>query len=89
MLVDLRNVVDAALSRTSKKAEKVSKAASEPAVLQTKAAAAGAQFSTSSFAPSGFATSDSERAEFEVTAAPDWDQDPSATDQAPGDDDKV
>jgi hypothetical protein len=87
MLVDLRNVVDAALSRTSKKAEKVSKAAPEPPVLQAKAAAAGAQSSTSSFA--GFATSDSDGAEFEVTAAPDWDQDPSATDQAPGDDDKV
>ena len=87
MLVDLRNVVDSALSRTSKKAEKASRPASEPAAVQAKAAAAGAQSSTSSFA--GFATSDSEGAEFEVTAAPDWDQDSSATDPAPGDDDKV
>ncbi len=87
MLVDLRNVVDAALSRTSKKVEKASKPSSEPPVPQAKAAAAGAQSSTSSFA--SFATSDSEGAEFEVTAAPDWDQDSSATDPAPGDDDKA
>ena len=51
-----------------------------------KAAAAGAQSSPSSFA--GFTTSDSEGAEFEVTAAPDWDQD-SSTDPAPGEDEKV
>jgi hypothetical protein len=81
MLVDLRNVVDAALSRTSKKA---AKAPSEPVAVHAKAAAAGAQFATSSFA-----TSVSEGAEFEVTAAPEWDQDSSATDQATGDDDKV
>jgi hypothetical protein len=87
MLVDLRNVVDAALSRTNKKAEKATKPVPEPPALHAKAAAAGAQSSTSSFA--GFATSDSDVAEFEVTAAPDWDQDSSATDQAPGDDDKA
>jgi hypothetical protein len=81
MLVDLRNVVDAALSRTGKKAAKLP---SEPAVVHAKAAAAGAQFATSSFAASS-----SEEAEFEVTAAPDWDQDSSADDQATGDDDKV
>ena len=89
MLVDLRNVVDAALSRTTKKAEKVVKPPSEPAVVHAKAAAAGAQFATASFATSSFASSSSEGAEFEVTAAPDWDQDSSATDQAPGDDEKV
>ena len=80
MLVDLRNVVDAALSRTTKKA---AKATSQPAVVHAKAAAAGAQFATSSFA-----TSSSEGAEFEVTAAPEWDQDSSAHDE-PGDGDKV
>jgi hypothetical protein len=80
MLVDLRNVVDAALSRTPKKA---AKASSQPAVVQAKAAAAGAQFATSSFA-----TSSSEEAEFEVNAAPEWDQDSSAHDE-PGDGDKV
>lgn len=80
MLVDLRNVVDAALSRTPKKA---AKASSQPAVVQAKAAAAGAQFATSSFA-----TSSSEGAEFEVNAAPEWDQDSSAHDE-PGDGDKV
>ncbi len=94
MLVDLRNVVDAALSRTGKKAEKVAPPTSEPLAVQAKAAAAGAQsssssFTTSGFASSSFATSDSDGAEFEVTAAPDWDQDESATDQATGNDDKV
>jgi hypothetical protein len=83
MLVDLRNVVDAALSRTTKKAEKVAKPASESPTPLAKAAAAG------QFAASSFATSNSEGAEFEVTAAPDWDQDSSATDQSPGDDDKA
>jgi hypothetical protein len=84
MLVDLRNVVDAALSRTSKKAAQVP---SQPAVVHAKAAAAGAQSSTSSFA--GFAPSNSEGAEFEVTAAPEWDQDSSATHHEPGDDDNA
>ena len=79
MLVDLRNVVDAALSRTPKKAAK----ASQPAVVQAKAAAAGAQSATSSFA-----TSSSEGAEFEVNAAPEWEQDSAAHDE-PGDGDKV
>ena len=62
MLVDLRNVVDAALARTSKKGSAV--LPSKPASLErAKAAAAGIQFASSS----------SDVAEFEVTAAPDWD----------------
>jgi hypothetical protein len=75
-LVDLRNVVDAALSRTTKKAAK------PPAPVATgraKAAAAGAQF----------ATSDSEVPEFEVTAAADWDQPSSEADHGARDDEKV
>ena len=81
MLVDLRNVVDAALARTSKKAAKLpSLTAPAPAPAErAKAAAAGAQF----------ATTNSEVAEFEVTAAPEWDQDSSADHHEPGDDDKV
>ncbi|MGH9503579.1 MAG: hypothetical protein ACRD20_12080 [Terriglobales bacterium] len=72
MLVDLRNVVDAALARSSREAAKSS---SRPAV-HAKAAAAGAQFASSS----------SEIAEFDVTAAPEWDQDSSAPDHDPGND---
>jgi hypothetical protein len=89
MLVDLRNVVDAALSRPSKKAETISRPASEPPAIRAKAAAAGAESSNPSFATPSFATSGSDGAEFEVNAAPDWDQDSSATDQAPGDDEKA
>jgi len=73
MLVDLRNVVDAALSRTSKKAVNLP---SRPATGKAKAAAAGVQFAPSS----------PEVAEFEVTAAPDWD---SPASPEAGDDDKV
>jgi len=82
MLVDLRNVVDAALSRTTKKAEKVVKPPSEPAVVHAKAAAAGAQFATGSFATSSFASSSSEE---QSSKSPPLrlDQDSSATDQAP------
>jgi hypothetical protein len=76
MLVDLRNVVDAALSRTSRKTANLP---SQPAAGKAKAAAAGAQFAPSS----------SKVAEFEVTAAPDWDQESSASQPEPGDDDKV
>jgi hypothetical protein len=67
MLVDLRNVVDAALARSTKKAA----AAPPPPAERAKAAAAGIQFSSSS----------SDGAEFEVTAAPDWDQDSAAQDE--------
>jgi hypothetical protein len=76
MLVDLRNVVDAALSRTSKKA---AKQPSQPATGRAKAAAASAQF----------APSNSDVPEFGVTAAADWDQESSAAHDEPGDDDKV
>jgi hypothetical protein len=76
MLVDLRNVVDAALSRTTKKAVHPP---SQPAAGHAKAAAAGAQFAPSS----------SEVPEFEVTAAADWDQDSSSAQHEPGDDDKA
>jgi len=75
MLVDLRNVVDSALFRSGKKA---AKAPSQPAAGKAKAAAAGVQFAPSS-----------EVAEFEVTAAPDWEQDSSASQHKAGDDDKV
>jgi hypothetical protein len=75
MLVDLRNVVDAALARTAKKAAR-------PAPQSTgraKAAVATAQF----------APPNTDVQEFEVTAAPEWDQDSPATDQGPGNDDNV
>ncbi len=75
MLVDLRNVVDAALSRTTKKAVKLPP---QPATGRAKAAVAAAQFAPSS----------SEVPEFDVTAAPEWDQDSSSSQPEPGDDDK-
>ncbi len=75
MLVDLRNVVDAALARPAKKA----KPSSEPPTGRALAAAAGAQFAPSS----------SELPEFDVTAAPEWDEDPSAAHHEPGDDDNA
>ncbi len=69
MLVDLRNVVDAALARSSKKVS----TAPPPVAGRAKAASAGAQF----------AAPGSEVAEFEVTAAPEWDQDSSASPDEP------
>ena len=75
MLVDLRNVVDAALSRTTRKPVKLP---SEPASGRAKAAVATAQFAPSS----------SEVPEFDVTAAPEWEQDSSAPQHESGDDDK-
>ena len=75
MLVDLRNVVDAALSRTTRKAVKLPP---QPASGRAKAAVAAAQFAPSS----------SEVPEFDVTAAPEWDQDSSAAQTGAGDDDK-
>jgi hypothetical protein len=77
MLVDLRNVVDAALARTGKKASH-SAPQPEPAT-RAKAAAAGAQF----------AASTSDAAEFEVTADPEWDQDSSEAEFQSGGDDKA
>jgi hypothetical protein len=66
MLVDLRNVIDAALARSAKKT------ASQPpstTVTRAKAAAAGAQS----------ATAGSDVAEFEVTSpSPEWDADSAA-----------
>jgi hypothetical protein len=75
MLVDLRNVVDAALSRTTKKAVKQSP---QPVSGRAKAAVAAARFAPSS----------SEVPEFDVTTAPEWDQDSSAAQAEPGNDDK-
>ncbi len=62
MLVDLRNVVDAALTRTGKKA--ASPRSAEPPALRARAAAAGAPFAQSS----------SDVPEFEVNRAPEGDE---------------
>ena len=75
MLVDLRNVVDAALARTAKKAAKEKSQSSAP---RAKAAAAAAQFApTSSDVP-----------EFQVNSAPEWEEN-SADAHQPDDDDNV
>ena len=67
MLVDLRNVVDAALARSGKSATRKSSASSS--APQARAAAAGAQF----------ATTRADVPEFEVSGgAPEQDQDSSA-----------
>lgn len=76
MLVDLRNVVDAALARTNNP-KKAANPPSQPGTGRAKAAAVAA-------AP--FAPSNPEVAEFEVTASADWD---SASPDGAGDDDKV
>ena len=75
MLVDLRNVMDAALARTGKKAT------SRPVkpAGRAKAATASAQF----------ATADSDAAEFEVKSVPAWDEEASATPQDPDDGDQA
>jgi hypothetical protein len=65
MLVDLRNVMDAALTRSEKKA---ANRPSEPPFLRVKAAAAGAQPAPASF----------DTPEFEVNAVPEWDEDSAA-----------
>ena len=75
MLVDLRNVVDAALARTAKKAAKEK---SQPSAPRAKAAAAAAQFAPAS----------SDVPEFQVNSAPEWEEDSSAAHQ-PDDDDNV
>jgi hypothetical protein len=74
MLVDLRNVMDAALARTSKNAT------SRPAkpAARAKAAAASAQFAPAS----------SDAPEFEVNSVPAWDEESSATSQNSDDEDK-
>lgn len=74
ILVDLRNVIDAALARSSKKASR--KAQPAPAA-KTRAAAAGAQF----------AASTSDVPEFEVSSAPEWSEDSPSDGAGPDHDD--
>ncbi|MGH9539894.1 MAG: hypothetical protein ACRD3H_18360 [Terriglobales bacterium] len=74
MLVDLRNVMDAALARTSKNA---TSRPPKPAA-RAKAAAASAQFAPAS----------SDAPEFEVNSVPAWDEESSATSQNSDDEDK-
>jgi hypothetical protein len=76
MLVDLRNVVDAALARTSKKA---TKAASKPSAPRAKAAAASPRFAPAS----------SDAPEFQVNSAPAWDENSSNAHEEPDDDGKA
>jgi hypothetical protein len=77
MLVDLRNVVDAALTRPAKKT--TSAETSKPPALRARAAAAGAQF----------AQSTSDGAEFEVNAAPEGHDDSDEAQQQSEDDSNV
>jgi hypothetical protein len=76
MLVDLRNVVDSALTRTVKKA---SARPSQPPAVRARAAAASAQF----------ATTRSDVPEFQVNGSPEEDEDSGETQRQPEDDDKV
>jgi glycogen debranching enzyme len=76
MLVDLRNVVDAALARTTKKAPK---AKSQPSAPRAKAAVAAAQFTSAS----------SDVPEFQVNSAPEWDENSSDVHQPSDDEEKV
>jgi hypothetical protein len=73
MLVDLRNVMDAALARTAKKA------GNNASPLRAKAATAGTQPG-----PAG-----DETPEFEVKSAPAWDADSPGDNQQPEDGDKL
>jgi hypothetical protein len=77
MLVDLRNVMDAALARTSKKAP--TQTAPKPPNGRAKAAAAGAQLT-----PANTDTN-----EFEVNSVPQWDEDSSGAQADSDNDDKV
>jgi len=77
MLVDLRNVVDSALTRTGKKA--VGARSSQPPAVRARAAAAGGQLAAGS----------SDVPEFEVKASPEGDEDSADPDQPAGDDDQV
>jgi hypothetical protein len=77
MLVDLRNVVDSALTRPGRKA--ASAPSSQPPSLRARAAAAGVQFSTSS----------SDVPEFEVKSSPAEDEDSEDAHQPADDDDRV
>jgi hypothetical protein len=78
MLVDLRNVVDAALARTGKKTSAQPSQPPEPPSLRARAAAAGALFTTSS----------SNVPEFHVSAADTEDADSDGADHQSQDDDK-
>jgi hypothetical protein len=77
MLVDLRNVVDSALTRSGRKP--VGAPSSQPPSLRTRAAAAGVQFSTSN----------SDVPEFEVKGSPAEDEDSEDSHQPADDDDRV
>ena len=74
MLVDLRNVMDAALARTAKKAARQS----QPPLPRAKAAAASMHFATASNPP-----------EFAVNSAPEWEEDSSSPDQESDNENKV
>jgi hypothetical protein len=76
MLVDLRNVIDAALARTSKKASEPKPDLPEK---RAKAAAAGVPAAPASF----------EVPEFEVNSPPAWDEDAASADQQSKDDDNA
>src|SRR5216683_3571397 len=77
MLVDLRNVVDAALARTGKKA--ASARPSQPPAMRARAAAAGVQL----------APANSDVPEFEVKSAAEGHEESADTYQQPEEDDKV
>ena len=77
MLVDLRNVMDAALARTSKKAP--TQTAPKPPNGRAKAAAAGAQLTAAN----------TDTNEFEVNSVPQWDEDSSGAQADSDNDDKV
>ncbi len=81
MLVDLRNVMDAALARTSKKA---AHRPSQPAASRAKAAVAGAQF-----APASLPVPQVDAPEFEVGSASEWGEDSAATYEESDNDHKV
>ena len=81
MLVDLRNVVDAALARSLTGKKTVSAKPSEPPALRARAAAAGAPFAS--------ATANSSVSEFEVSASPEGDEDSAETHQSAEDEDKA
>jgi len=76
MLVDLRNVVDSALTRTGKKA---SARPPQPPATRARAAAAGVQFAPAS----------SDVPEFEVKRDPEGHEDSAETHRQPENDDKV
>jgi hypothetical protein len=76
MLVDLRNVIDAALARTSKKASEPKPDLPEK---RAKAAAAGVPAAPASF----------EVPEFEVNSPPAWDEDAASADPQSKDDDNA